>query len=506
MNEKFTTTAIKAFGIVGIILAFTSLSYSTLAAVERPNVLVILCDDLGFSDLGCYGSEIPTPNLDRLAANGLRFSQFYNAAKCESTRSTLLSGMYHNETNTAKLAHCRTIAETMQSAGYHTMMSGKWHMNSQPTERGFERYFGHLSGATNYFIGDKTFYLDGKSYEIPEKFYTTEVVTDHAIKFIGERPVDKPFFFYLAYNAPHYPLQAPEADVRKYLGTYKHGWDAVRKARYAKQQTLGLFAKSCELSPRPSEVQAWDSLSDADKAWEDIRMATFAAMVDIMDRNIGRLVAYLKEQGQLDNTLIMFLSDNGGCPFERTTGKELMPWDPRSHWTYDEGWAHAANTPFRWYKQNQHEGGISTPMIAHWPKGITAKLGSVTQQTAHIVDIYATAMDLAGTFRPDTFDGEKLKPLRGLSLKPIFKGETRKPHEALYFDFANKNHALRMGPWKLVAVNGGAWELYDMETDRSELNDLAKQMPDRVNEMTMKWNAWAAQAGVASGKKKEDKD
>ncbi len=506
MNEKFTAEVIKTFGIIGIILAFTSLSNSTVAAVERPNVLVILCDDLGFSDLGCYGSEIPTPNLDRLAANGLRFSQFYNAAKCESTRSSILSGMYHNEASVAKLLHCRTIAETMQTAGYHTMMSGKWHMNGQPTERGFERYFGHLSGATNFFVGDNTFYLDGKSYQVPEKFYTTDAVTDYAIKFIGDRPVDKPFFFYLAYNAPHYPLQAPEADVRKYLGTYKKGWDAVRKARYAKQQELGLFAKPYQLSPRPSEVQAWDSLSDADKAWEDIRMATFAAMVDIMDRNVGRLVAYLKEQGQLDNTLIMFLSDNGGCPFERTTGKDLMPWDPRSHLTYDEGWAHAANTPFRWYKQNQHEGGISTPMIAHWPKGITAKLGSVTQQTAHIVDIYATAMDLAGASRPDTFEGEKLKPLRGLSLKPIFNGETRKPHEALYFDFANKNHALRMGSWKLVAVNGGAWELYDMETDRSELNDLAKQMPDRVNEMTMKWNAWAAQGGVAGGKKKEDKD
>jgi arylsulfatase A-like enzyme len=504
LRSRFTVTRLLVSAVS--VLAMTMPSSSVIIAADRPNVLVILCDDLGFSDLGCYGSEIATPNLDQLAANGLRFSQFYNAAKCESTRSTILSGLYHNETNTTKLAYCRTIAETMQAAGYHTMMSGKWHMNGQPTERGFERYFGHLSGSTNYFIGDNTFYLDGKRFAIPDKFYTTEAVTDYAIKFIGERPVDKPFFFYLAYNAPHYPLQAPEADVRKYLDTYKRGWDDVRKARYDKQRELGLFAKPCELSQRPNKVNAWDKLSNADKEWEDKRMATFAAMVDIMDRNIGRLVAYLKQQGQLDNTLILFLSDNGGCPFDRTTGKELPSWDSHSHWAYDEGWAHVANTPFRWYKQNQHEGGISTPMIAHWPMGITAKPGSITDQIGHIVDIYATAMDLAGTTRPDTFDGQVLKPLRGLSLAPIFKGETRTPHEALYFDYGNKNHALRMGQWKLVAVNGGEWELYDMDADRSELHNLAKQMPERVSEMTTKWNAWAKQAGIGGGKKKEDKE
>ncbi len=392
------------------------LTASTLHAQSKPNILIILCDDLGFSDIGCYGSEIQTPALDRLAANGLRFTQFYNAGKCESTRSTLLTGLYHNEADIAQLAHSRTIAESMRSAGYHTIMSGKWHMKGEPTQRGFDRYFGHLSGATNYFIGDDTFRLDGKKFDIPKDFYTTDAITDHAIQFLTEKPADKPFFFYLAYNAPHYPLQAPEADVKKYLGKYKAGWDALRRQRYAKQLELGLFQKPWKLSPRPEDVQAWNSLTDEQKTWEDMRMAVFAAMVDRMDRQIGRIVDHLEQTKQLDNTLIVFLSDNGGCPFERTKGKDKMPWDPASHWTYDQGWAHAANTPFRWYKQNQHEGGISTPMIAHWPAGLKTKPGTITHQTAHLVDLYATAMDLAGSTRPDTFEGEALKPLRGLSL------------------------------------------------------------------------------------------
>ncbi len=488
--------------ITSVIIIIALFATSALAAQDnRPNIIVILSDDLGFSDLGCYGSEIETPTLDRLATQGLRFNQFYNCAKCESTRSTLLTGIYHNEANVAALANSRTIAETMQAAGYHTIMSGKWHMSQEPTDRGFERYFGHLSGATNFFVGDKTFRLDGKPFDIPKDFYTTDAFTDYAIQFIKERPVEKPFFFYLAYNAPHYPLQAPEEDVKKYMSTYKVGWDVLRKQRYEKQKALGLFEKQWKLSPRPDDVAAWDTVSAEDKAWEEIRMATFAAMVDRMDRQIGRLVAFLEDTKQIDNTLIMFLSDNGACPFERTKGKEFKPWDSRSYWTYDKGWAHVGNTPFRWYKQNQHEGGISTPMIAHWPKGITAKPGSITNQVAHLVDIYATAMDLAGTTRPDTFEGKELKPLRGLSMTPIFKGETRTPHEALYFDFANKNHALRMGQYKLVAVNGGAWELYDMSVDRSELHNLAKDMPDRVASMEAKWTEWAQQAGVIKGKK-----
>lgn len=472
-------------------------------ADDRPNVLIILCDDLGFADLGCYGGEIETPTLNRLAENGLRFSQFYNCAKCETSRATLISGLYHNEAEIAKLAHSRTIAETMREAGYHTIMTGKWHMRGEPTEKGFDRYFGHLSGATNFFTGDETFRIDGEKFEVPKQgYYNTDAVTDYTIQFLKDwKSSDKPFFGYVAYNAPHYPLQAPEEDVRKYLGKYKIGWDELRKRRYAKQQKLGIFEKPWTLSPRPDDVPTWNDLSDEKQEWEDFRMATFAAMVDRMDRQIGRIVSWLDESGELDNTLIMFLSDNGACPFERTRGKEFKPWDARSYWTYDKGWAHAGNTPFRRYKQNQHEGGISTPMIVHWPAGLKVKPGSVTHQVGHLVDLYATASDVAQTTRPDVYNGEQLKTLRGKSLTPIFAGKTRKPHEALYFDFAGKDHAVRMGKWKISSAEFGPWELYNMDVDRTELNDLAEKMPEKLAEMKAMWESWAAEVGAKDRRK-----
>ena len=458
-------------------------------AAERPNVVLIMADDLGFADLGCYGGEIETPNLDALAKDGLRFSQFYNTAKCHSSRVDLLTGLYCGQAGDEAMSHGPTIAEVIRDSGYFTAMSGKWHLHNEPTDRGFERYFGHLSGATNFFTGDDTFRLNGEKFDVPQdgSFYTTDAITDYGIKFVDDSlTTGKPFFLYMAYNAPHYPLQAPKEDVMKYRGKYKAGWDKLRAERYQRQLDMGLIKPEWKLSPRPEDVAAWDSLDAEKQDWEDFRMAAYAGMVDRLDQQIGQLISHLKEKGLFENTLIIFCSDNGACPFERTRGKDKMPWDPESYWTYDTGWAHAGNTPFRWYKQNQHEGGISSPMIAHWPAGLKTKAGSITDQPAHLVDFMPTVLDLSGVTYPEKFRDQPAEPLQGKSLRPIFDGEQRKPHDYLYFHFSN-NRAIRVGDWKLASVRGGAWELYDLKADRTELNDLAKSNPEKTAELKALW-------------------
>ena len=492
-----------ALGTAGMCLAGTGRSSSTLA---RPNIVLILVDDMGFSDLGCYGGEIETPNLDRLAEGGVRFSQFYNTAKCAPTRAALMTGLYHPEVRVKELKDCVTIAEVLRDAGYFTLMTGKWHLEGEPTDRGFERYFGHLSGACNFFRGDDTFRLNGKPFKVPEKgFYTTDANTDYALTFLDEAEgTDKPFFLYIAYNAPHYPLQAPKEEVMKYRGKYQCGWDELRKKRYAKQLEMGLFEKEWGLSPRPGDVPAWDSLSDEVKDKEDLRMATFSGMIDRVDQNVGRLVERLDKTGRLDNTLILFLSDNGACPFQRSRHTEFPPWDPRSYWTYDQKWAHACNTPFRWYKQNQHEGGVSTPLIAHWPKGLRLDPGSIRHEVGHLVDIMATCVDVAGAAYPERFGGHPVQALRGKSLLPVLQRETRQEHESLFFQFSN-NRAVRKGRWKLVSARGGPWELYDMEVDRTELDDLSKKMPEKVKKMEALWLSWAEQFKLSPMRRKKRK-
>jgi arylsulfatase len=368
---------------IAFILALTQTLLATAQADERPNIILIMADDLGFADVGCYGSEIETPNLDSLAAGGLRFTQFYNTAKCHSSRVSLLTGLYCDQAGSTSLSRGATIAEVLADAGYFTAMAGKWHLSKQPTDFGFDRYWGHLSGATNFFTGDGTFRLNGEPWKVPETlnghpFYTTHAIADFALDFLEEATQgDKPFLLYTAFNAPHYPLQAPEQAVQKYDGRYDAGWDKLRVARHQRQLESGLLPAKWKLSPRPDHVPAWDSLTDEERQWEADRMEVFAAMVDVMDQNIGRLVDFLKEKGIFDNTLILFCSDNGACPFERTRGRYLKPWDPKSYWTYDASWAHAGNTPFRLHKQNQHEGGISSPLIVHWPKGLETVHGHV---------------------------------------------------------------------------------------------------------------------------------
>ncbi len=463
---------------------------------ERPNIIVIMADDLGFADLGCYGSEIETPNLDTLAGSGLRFSHFYNTAKCESSRVSLLTGLYSEQAGGTKLSHGATIAEALAEAGYFTAMSGKWHLRQQPTDFGFKRYWGHLSGATNYFIGDKSFRLNGEPYEVPETlngrpFYTTHAITDFALEFIEEASQgDAPFFLYTAFNAPHYPLQAPEQEVLKYEGRYDRGWGPLREERHRRQLESGLLPAKWALSPRPDHIPAWDSLSEKERKWESDRMEVFAAMVDVLDQSVGRLVAFLKDEGLFDNTLILFFSDNGGCPFERTRGRYLKPWDPKSYWLYDASWAHVSNTPFRLYKQNQHEGGIASPLIVHWPKGLQTQAGAITHQPGHIIDIMATCLDITGARYPKQIGDRVIDPLQGQSLAPIFRGETRAPHEQLYFHFGT-DRALRKGPWKLVSAKLGKWELYDIDEDRTELHDLSDRMPERVAAMQAEWFRFA---------------
>jgi len=476
-------------------------------ASEKPNIVLIMADDLGFSDLGCYGAEIDTPSLDKLANEGLRFTRFYNTAKCHSSRVCLLTGLWCNQAGSEQLSRGATLAEVVKPAGYHTMMVGKWHLSKEPTDFGFDRYWGHLSGATDFFVGDETFRLDGKPWEVPEKlngkrFYTTEANIDFALDFLGEHReaaeagTKDPFFLYVAFNAPHYPLQAPKEDVAKYLGRYDVGWKQVREKRHAWQLESGLFPEKWALSPRPDHVPAWDSLSEKTRAWESKRMAVFAAMVDNMDRNIGRLVDDLKKNGEWDNTLFLFCSDNGACPFERTTGRSREPWEANTHWTYDTGWAHVGNTPFRLYKQNQHEGGISSPMIAHWPAGLAQdgkgfremKGGSkVTDQAGHLVDFMATVIDVAGAGYPKQVGERVIDPLQGKSLLPVLQGEVREPHEFLYFNFSQGDRALIKGDWKVVSAKRSQWELYHLGRDRTELHDLAADEPERLQAMVKEW-------------------
>jgi arylsulfatase len=473
------------------------LSAVTVSAAEKPNILLIMVDDLGFADFGCYGSEISTPRIDRLAEQGLRFSQFYNTAKCHSSRVSLLTGLYCNQAGSEKLNRATTIAEVLGKAGYFTSMAGKWHLDRQPTDFGFQRYWGHLSGATDCFVGDSTFRLNGEAWsEFDENFYTTDANVDWSMRFIEEAVEDgKPFFHYIAFNAPHYPLQAPKEDIRKYLGRYDAGWEAVRRSRFEKQKKLGLFPESMPLPPMPGHIPAWDQLPEEQREFESFRMAVFAAMVDRIDQNIGRLLDWLEERDALNNTLIILCSDNGACPFERSKKLDVPPWKGGSYYLYDASWATVGNTPLRHYKQTQHEGGISSPLIVRWP-GRIANPGRWERSPGHLIDVMATCIDVTGASYPAN---STVEPLQGKSLLPLFDGRGRAAHEALYFQFSNCR-ALRMGDWKIVSFYGHQWELYNLAEDRCEQNDLADKHPERVASMAARWHEMALQKDRLSGK------
>ena len=504
-----------AFGSLVLLCTLVGFSTTVSAAATsapRPNIIVILADDMGFSDLGCYGSEISTPNLDRLAADGMRFTQFYNASKCGPSRASLISGLYWEEAEKG-LKRGITIAKGLRAAGYVTLGSGKWHLDGNPVDRGFNHWFGFLNGGTNYFLGNKLFRLDRAPFHVPRRgFYTTDAFTNYAIKFISaaqKKSPEKPFFLYLAYNAPHAPLQALPDDIARYRGKYAAGWDVLRQQRYEKQIALGVIKKEWELSPRPAEIPAWDSLDPAHRDLEDQRMAVYAAMIDRMDRDIGKLLDKLQEWQLDQNTVVIFLSDNGADPYDRSTTRNQPPGGPYSDWEYGAGWANLSNTPFRLYKRNQHEGGIATPFIVRWP-AVIRHGGVITDQPAHIIDIMATCLSLAGCDYTTTFAGKRsppadgitksnsvgpIPPLAGMSLVPLFRGQKWAGHDALFFQFLD-HRAVRAGDWKLDSYAGNPWELYRMDSDRTELHDLSGQEPGKVEELKALYDHWWSQPDI----------
>ena len=506
---------------------------------NRPNIVLIMADDLGFSDLGCYGGEIETPHIDSLAEDGLRFRHFYNNAVCMPTRASLLTGLYPHQvgagsSGTLSDANNVTLAEVLRSAGYRTLMVGKWHNGSRPHElpvnRGFDRYWGLLSGCSNYFNPglkrdgepEPAHKLEGNTRPwgfdeevvrpyTPEDrdFYLTDAFTDKALEFLdlyGHE--DRPFFLYLPHCAPHFPMQAWPEDIAKYRGRYLTGWEEVRRLRYERMLQMGLVDAHWGVSPPDDRAPSWADVEDRDD-W-DLKMAVYAAMVDRMDRGIGRVLERLNELGKEGNTLVLFLSDNGGCAQHINRTPEVPPGPVDSYHTVSAPWANASNTPFRLFKVFDHEGGISTPLIARWPEGIGGG-GGITNEVGHIIDFMPTFAELAGASYPTEYDGREVLPMEGRSLVPALEGGTLGERGPLFWEFGGCR-AVREGRWKLVTqgperehvamqIPPGqeGWELYDMEADRCELNDLSAELPGKVEELASLWLAWYERSSAGMG-------
>ncbi len=550
---------------------------SAQAQPARPNIVVIMSDDMGYSDLGCYGGEIKTPNLDKLAAGGLRFTQFYNTARCCPTRAALLTGLYPHQAGIGHMMddrghngyrgdlnrQCATFAEVLKPAGYGTYAVGKWHVtrhiqpdgpkHNWPLQRGFDRFYGTITGAgsfydpgtltrdntnlspftdTEYPVAPHPSPLPKGAREQGKQYYYTDAITDHAIRFVGEhcqKKTEQPFLLYMAYTAAHWPMHALEEDIAKYRGAFDAGYDAIRQARVKRLRELGLMPAEWSTAPT---VGDWSKPAGKaeHRAWEIRCMEVYAAMIDRMDQNIGRFVAELSRHGKLDNTLILFLQDNGGCqevigrqgqmtrPEKPTLppiaadairldvipkqnragvptlqGPNVLPGPEDTYIAYGLNWANVSNTPFREYKHFVHEGGISTPLIAHWPRGI-ARRGELEAQPGHLIDIMATCVDLSGAAYPPSLRSEPIQPLEGRSLAPAFSGKPIE-RDAIYWEHEG-NRAIREGSWKLVAKEDKPWELYDLAADRTEQHDLAAAQPERVQQLVAKWDAWAKRANV----------
>jgi arylsulfatase A-like enzyme len=433
------------------------------AADDRPNVVLIMCDDMGWSDIGCYGSEINTPNIDRLAAEGLRFTQFYNCAKCTTTRAALLTGLHPRRGNRPLLGtDMVTIAELMKTAGYQTSLSGKWHLGStaprRPVDRGCDEFYGLMDGCCNYFNPSqpdpdfkgglvRTFgHNDELITEFPTDFYTTDAFSDRAVKTIHRFATnDSPFFIHVTYTAPHYPLHAWPEGIAKYRGKYVDGWKALREKRHQRQIELGLIDPKWTLPGQDPEVEDWDSQEN--KEWQDLRMAVYAAMIDRMDQGIGKILRALEGTGMSENTIVMFLSDNGGCSEQYGhDNPDFEPGPKANYTTCGPSWAYAQNTPFRRYKTWMYEGGISTPFIVRWPRRV--KPNSLTEQVGHVIDLLPTIAEAGCATYPDQFDGKKSIPVEGISLVPVFEGGQRAGHDSLWWEFAG-NRTVRDGDWKL---------------------------------------------------------
>lgn len=537
------------------LLAFllNSCPISHLLAQKRPNILIIMADDMGYSDMGSFGGEIATPNLDRLAEEGIKFTQFYNAARCCPTRASLLTGLYPHQAGIGGMTNdrglpayrgdlsnqCVTIAEVLKNSGYQTFMSGKWHVTKHvdiwrnwltedqkirtskhnwPLQRGFDTFFGTIHGAGSYY-NPATLTKNNTPVDAGEGFYYTDAISEHASellrKYGRDNTDEKPFFGYIAYTAPHWPLHALTADIEKYKGKYDRGWDKIREERMARMEAMGLIHPEWKMSVRDPNNLSWEETGD--KAWWAACMEVYAAMVDRMDQGIGSIIQALEETGQLDNTLIFFLQDNGAChevltdnwprslhfpafqrdgsPLLRGNDVTVMPGPESTYMSYSSEWANASNTPFRLYKHYIHEGGISTPLIAYWPEGIQ-QASRISAQLGHITDIMPTIVEVAGANYPEEYNGESIKPMEGQSLVPVFRNQTF-DHQAIGWEHEG-NRGFRDGKWKLVATNrpGAEWELYNIEADRTEQQDLAKAQPRITAAMVRKYTEWANRVGV----------
>lgn len=506
--------------VIGVALSLCAVALTTRQTLaDQPNILLIMVDDMGWSDVGCYGSEIRTPNIDSLAAKGMRFTQFYNNGKCTTTRASLLTGVYpRNGGRGDELISDRmlTLAEALHLAGYQTGMSGKWHNGSRPPhrpiDRGFDRSYGLWDGCCNFFDPaqpDPTFKggrvrffgeNDRQIEDFPADFYTTDAFTDHAIETItAHAATGEPFFHYLAYTAPHYPLHARPEDIAKYKGMYKGGWDQLRASRYARQIAMGLIDSDDFPDPGPNpNNQPFASGRSADEEWEMLRMEVYAAMVDRVDQNIGRLLTALEELAVAENTLILFLSDNGACAetpggADNTTHRP-GPKDWYSH--VGPNWAYAQNTPFRSYKAHTHEGGIATPLIARWPGKIAPN--TLTTAVGHIIDLMPTFLDVAGGQYPEASRGGMLIPLEGVSLLPVLRSEvTTVDRRTPLFWHWGGHRAVRLDDMKAVWENERTgWELYDLSVDRTETDNLAQSRPQVVESLARQWADWARLTGI----------
>lgn len=490
-----------------------------VAVASPPNVVIFLADDLGFSDIGCYGGEIETPNLDRLAGQGVRFTQFYNTARCWPSRAALLSGYYAQQVNRDPAARrpnwAALLPQLLRPAGYRSYHSGKWHVDGPVLEAGFERSY--LVVDQDRFFSPKNHQLDDRPLPQPQPedgYYATRAIASHAVSWLSEHQEKhrgEPFFLYVGFTSPHFPIQALPEDIARYRDRYLAGWDVIRKERWERIQKLGItggelpapepdvFGRSnlseADMRTRIGAGEAryavpWDTLSEEQKRFQATKMAIHAAMVDRMDRELGRVVKRLETEGLLDNTLILFLSDNGASQEQIIRGDGHDPSAPlgsaQTFLGIGPGWSTVANTPFRMHKIWNHEGGISTPLIAHWPAGIKAK-GELRRSPGHLVDVVPTLLELAGTQAPDSFQGEKRPPLPGKSLVPALASDVTIARDFLFFKHQG-NRALRVGDWKIVSRGPeGAWELYDLAKDRAESHDLAAQQPDRVKSLAAVW-------------------
>jgi arylsulfatase A-like enzyme len=516
---------------------------------QKQNVILILNDDMGYSDIGCYGGEVDTPNLDRLAVNGLRFTQFYNTARCSPSRASLLTGLHPHQTGIGILTYdngpegypgdlnheCVTMAEVLKESGYKTYMSGKWHVakslrepsGNWPTQRGFDQFYGTIIGAGSFY-DPNTLTRGNENIEHEatedENFFYTDAISDQAVSFIHEHKQshpDKPFFQYVAYTAPHWPLHAHVEDIAKYKGRFDKGWDKLREERLRRLVEQGILDASWKLSDRDPGEPEWEAAKN--KEWLLRCMEVYAAQIDRMDQGIGRIIRSLEETGQLDNTVIIFLSDNGACAedippdvngedlanelliakMKTRKGEDvifgnhphLMPGPENTYQSYGKAWANLSNTPFRLYKHWVHEGGIATPFIVHWPQGIKDK-GAIRHTPAQLPDVMATVLEITGTDYPASYRGHAILPLEGISMVPSFTEDTWN-REPLYFEHEG-NACIRDGKWKLVCNYPSPWELYDMETDRTEMIDLADKHPEIVKLMTEKYEDWAKRSRVVS--------